>query len=145
MTKTTDAIVSKLPYFGADGVLYMPGQVVTGVPSEDVSEDTITKTAEVEAKNGDMRERKIEVSAPFRPLEGAVIAEPVDTAQVATGNPDRLDVSEFLKQGKDEIVSAIASGSVDDHLGAIEQAEITRKGPARSDVKAAIAARLAAK
>lgn len=147
MTKTVDAIVrGPMPYFGKDGVLYMPDQVVHGVPAEDVSEDTITKTAEVEAKNGELRERKIEVKAPFKPLDAkaSVVAEPVDTAAVATGNPDRLNVTDFLKGGKDDIIAAITNGTVDDHLAAIEQAEIARKGPARSEVKQAIAARIAA-
>lgn len=148
MTKTVDAIVrGPMPYFGKDGVLYMPGQPVRDVPAEDVSEDTITKKVEVEAKNGELRQRDIKVAAPFKPLDAkaSVIAEPVDTATVATGNPDRLNVTDFLKGGTDDIVAAIASGSVDDHLGVIEQAELTRKGADRKDVKAAIAARQAAR
>lgn len=146
MTNLVDAIVrGPQPYFGKDGVLYAPGQLVSGIPADEVSDaDTREIEVEIEAKNGDLRKRKIQVPVAFRPANSPRIAGPATTADVATGNPDRLNVTDFLKGGTDDIVSAIASGSVDDHLGAIEQAEIARKGPARAAVKDAIAARLAA-
>lgn len=147
MTKLVDAIVrGPMPYFGTDGVLKMPGQIVTGVPADDVSEENTREIdAEFEANNGELRTRKVPKPITFRPLEGAAaIAGPVDTAEVATGNPDRLNVADFLKQGVDEIAAAISSGSVDDHLGVIEQQEIVRKGPARKPVTEAVSARLAA-
>lgn len=144
--KMVDAIVrGPQPYFHTDGVLYMPGQVVSGVPAADVSEDNTREIeAEFEANNGDLRTRKVDKLIQFRPIDGAVIAGPVTTADVATGNPDRLNVADFLKQGPDEIVAAIVSGSVDDHLGVIEQQEIVRKGTNRKAVTDAVSMRLAA-
>lgn len=145
--KTVDAIVrGPKPYFGADGKLYAPGQIAPNVPADQVSDEDYTEeTVKVEARNGDLRDRKIMRRVKFRPIGSApVAAQPTTTAEVATGQPDRLNVTDFLKGGTEDIVSAIASGKVDEHLGAIEQAEIARKGPARVAVKEAIAARLAA-
>lgn len=148
MTKLVDAIVrGPQPYFSAEGVLFMPGQVVTGVPAEDVGEDgTRDVEVEYEANNGDLRKRTVAKPLPFLPVnaKAATVAGPVDTAEVATGEPDRLNVADFLKQGTPEIVRAIASGSVDDHLDVIDQQEIVRKGAVRKDVANAIAARKAA-
>lgn len=145
--KTVDAIVrGPRPYFGKDAKIYAPGQIVRDVPASEVStEDYREEEVEVEAKNGDLRKRKIQRRIKFRPVGDApTVAGPLDTAEVVTGQPDRLNVTDFLKQSNEQIVAAITSGSVDDHLGAIEQAEISRKGPTRSAVKEAIAARLAA-
>lgn len=145
--KTVEAIVrGPKPYFGADSKLYAPGQIAPDIPADQVSEeDYRTETVKVEAKNGDLRDREIRRRVKFRPVGSRpTVAEPLTTAEVATGQPDRLSVSDFLKQGSDDIVAAIASGSVDEHLGVIEQAELARKGPARRAVKEAIAARLAA-
>jgi hypothetical protein len=147
MTTAAKAIVrGPMPYFGKDSVLYMPGQIVTDVPANEVSEDSTRDIkVEVEARNGDLRERTVAKPVPFLPLKAGepTISGPVDTAEVATGNPDRLNVTDFLKQGDDEIVAAIVSGSVDDHLGAIEQAAIAGKGRMRSAVRDALAARQA--
>lgn len=143
--KLVDAIVrGPLPHFGKDGVLYMPGQVVTDVPASEVSDDPIEFDAEYEAANGDLRTRKLTKTAPFRPIDKkeATIAEHVDTATVATGQPDRINVTDFLKQSDDAVVAAIASGSVDDHLGVIEQGIVTGRKQ-RDAVKSAIAARIA--
>ena len=146
--KTTEAIVrGPMPYFGKDGVLYMPGQIVRGVPSEDVSDEgTREVTVQVEARNGDLRDRKVEKRSPFMPLKKGepTIAEPVDTATVATGQPDRLNVTDFLKGGDDDVIRSIVSGSVDDHLGVIEQAVLTGRGKSRERVKDAVMARRAA-
>lgn len=147
MTSLIDAVVrGPMPYFGSDGVLYVPGQTVRGVPAEDVSaEDTRTVSAEYEANNGDLRTRDVFKSVPFAPLKDmATVAGPVGTDEAATGHPDRLNVTDFLKGGTEQIVAAIANGSVDDHLGVIEQQEIVRRGPVRKDITAAIAARTAA-
>lgn len=143
--KLVDAIVrGPQPYFGKDGVLYMPGQMVSGVPADEVgTEDTRDITVDVEAKNGEMRPRKVAVPVRFRPVGGDMptIAGPVTAADVATANPDRLNVNDFLKQGETEIVAAITNGTVDDHLAVIEQQEITRRGPSRKAITGAIAAR----
>lgn len=147
MTQLVDAVVrGPMPYFSKEGVLFMPGQVVSGIPADEVTEDaTRTVTVEVEAKNGDLRDKKVSVRSPFAPVSGAAtIAGSADTSAVATGNPDRLNVSDFLKQGETEMVAAVRSGSVDDHLGAIEQQEIARKGPVRKGLTDAISARMAA-
>jgi hypothetical protein len=144
--KTVDAIVrGPKPYFGKDGKLYAPGQIAPNIPADQVSEDDFREEiVQVEARNGDLRDRKIQRRVKFRPLASApTVAGPLTTAEVVTGQPDRLNVTEFLKQGDDHIVAAIASGSVDEHLGVIEQAELARRGPARRAVKEAISARLA--
>lgn len=147
MTSTVDAIVrGPQPYFGQDGVLYMPGQIVSGVPAEEVGKDaTRTVEVEVDLPNGNTRMTKVAKPVPFLPLDGgtATVAGEVTAATVATGNPDRLNVTDFLKQGEDDIIAAIASGSVDDHLGVIEQQGIAGKNN-RKNVQAAVAARLAA-
>jgi hypothetical protein len=143
--KLVDAVVrGPQPYFHSDGVLYMPGQIVHDVPADDVSEDlNRTVTVEVEARNGDLRDREVPKFNVFAPLKGeATVAGPVDTAQVATGNPDMLNVTDFLKKSDDQIIASITSGSVDDHLGVIEQAIIAGKIKGRGDVKNAIAARI---
>lgn len=145
MTKCVDAIVrGPQPYFGTNGKLYAPGELVRDIPADLVSEDDTREVEiEVEARNGDMVKRKVKVPVKFRPV-GSVptIAGPSDPADVAVGNPDRLNVTDFLKKSSDEIEAAIASGTVDDHLPAIEQAEISSKG--RKGVKEAITARTAA-
>lgn len=147
MSKTVDAIVrGPMPHFGKDGVLYMPGQIVRDVPAEDVSDEDMREVdVEIEARNGDLRKRKAPKRVVFRPVDSgaATIAGPTTTADVATGNPDRLNVTDFLKQSDDQVIAAIVSGSVDSHLGVIEQAVITGKGKARGDVRDAIAARMA--
>ncbi|ALJ15358.1 hypothetical protein [Sphingopyxis macrogoltabida] len=143
--KTVDAIVrGPRPVF-RDSVLYAPGQIVQDVPEDEVSDEK-SRIVEVEVENGDgeLIKRRIERRYLFRPIGGATVNEAVTTADIATGDPARLNVTDFLKQGTDEIVAAIVSGSVDAHIGAIEQAEIARRGPARVAVKEAIAARLAA-
>ena len=144
MTKTVDAIVrGPKPHF-RDGVLYAPGQVVKDVPEDEVSNnDTYTVEVEVENKLGEMVKRKVEKPIKFRPIGGSMTASPTTTADVVTAEPNKLNVTDFLKQSDEHIEAAIASGSVDDFLGAIEQAEIARKGPARKKVKEAISARLA--
>ena len=148
MTNTVDQAIVRgpKPYFGADSKLYAPGQIVTDVPAEEVSADEYRdETVKVEARNGDLRDRQIKRRNKFRPIgKDATVAGPLDTAEVVTGQPDRLNVTDFLKGSTDDIVAAIASGKVDDHLGVIEQAELSRKGPARKAVKDAITARLAA-
>lgn len=143
--KLVDAIVrGPMPYFGADGVLYVPGQVVRGVPAEDVGEDATRKIdAEFEAANGDLRTRKVDKAMPFAPIgsEPSVAGE-VTTATAATGQPDRLNVTDFLKGSDEAVIESIRSGSVDDHLGVIEQALIAGKGKPRDAVRTAVSARL---
>jgi hypothetical protein len=107
-------------YFAADASLYAPGEIAL-VPAGEVGPGK--KFAD--------------------PKGEPVIGEALDTAQVATAQADRLDVTDFLKQGDPQIIAAIVSGTVDDHLGVIEQAVIAGKR-ARGDVKDAITARLAA-
>jgi hypothetical protein len=145
--KTVSAIVrGPRPYFGTDGKLYAPGQIAPNVPAEFVSTDDATEEeVEVETKKGDLRTKTIERRVKFRPLDGAAaITEPQDTAGVVTGNPDRLNVTDFLKGSTEGIVAAIGNGTVDDQLPAIEQAEIARKGVTRKAITEAISARLGA-
>lgn len=147
MTKLVDAIVrGPQPYFGRDGVLYAPGDIVRDVPADEVSEEVSREIdAEYEAANGDLRTRKVPKAYVFRPIDGAATtAGPSGAVSVATGQPDRLNVPDFLKGGTEQIVAAIANGSVDDHLGVIEQQEIVKKGNVRKDIIAAVAARTAA-
>lgn len=136
-----------------DGRLFAPGEIVE-VDEDFVStEDFIEREVEVTLPNPVVVDGKlvrtametIKVRTAFRPLgTEPTVNRAMTTAEIATAQPDRLNVTDFLKGGTNETVSAITSGSVDDHLGAIEQAELARKGPARAAVKDAIAARLAA-
>lgn len=144
MSKTVDAIVrGPRPHF-RDGVLHAPGQIVRGVPAAEVSkEDFREEEVEVENRAGNMVKRTIKRPVKFRPLGSEpVVVEPQDTAEVVTGQPDRLNVTDFLKRGADDIVAAIAAGNVDEHLGAIEQAVLAGKG-SKKGVREAITARLA--
>lgn len=144
MAKLIDGVVrGPQPYFHTDGVLYMPGQIVRDVAAEDVSEKPDrTIKVQVEARNGDLRDREVPKLNVFAPLGDATVAGPVGTDEIASGNPDMLNVTDFLKKGDEQIIASIANGSVDDHLGVIEQAVIAGK-VRRGDVKNAIAARLA--
>ena len=67
MTKTVDAIVrGPQPYFGADGVIYAPGDIVRGVPADEVSTEAFREIeVEVEARNGDLRKRTVSVWSLF--------------------------------------------------------------------------------
>lgn len=154
MGKIIQAIV-RGPENYFDGELHPPGAIVD-VDEDFVStEDFIEKEIDVQLKDPVVVEGKItrsfketvRVPVRFRPLGSMpTVGSPVDTATIATGGDiDRLNVTDFLKGGTDEIVKAIVNGNVDDHLGVIEQGEASRKGPARAAVKDAIAARLAAK
>ena len=144
MSKTVDAIVRGPRAHFRDGILYAPGQVVKGVPAEEVSKDDFREEElEVENQAGNMVKRKVRRPIKFRPIGSApTVASPQSTAEVVTGQPDRLNVTDFLKQSPDDITAAIANGNVDEHLGAIEQAEVA--GKSRKAVKEAISARLAA-
>ncbi|HWW56361.1 MAG TPA: hypothetical protein VN047_05665 [Sphingopyxis sp.] len=154
MGKIIQAIV-RGPENYFDGELHPPGAIV------DVDEDFVSDEDEIEKEievtlptpvvvDGKLQrtfKETVRVPVRFRPLGSEpTIAGPVTTAEIATGGDlDRLNVTDFLKGGTDDIVKAIVNGNVDDHLGAIEQGELGRKGPARAAVKDAIAARLAAK
>ncbi len=150
MGKKVPAIV-RGPENYFDGQLYAPGQVVL-VDEEFVSDkDTITKTvrvkldkpAVVDGKATRFVEEEVEVRTRFRPVDGKtpIAEQPTTTAEVATAQLDRLNVTDFLKGGADDIEAQIASGNVDAHLDVIEQAEISGKG--RKGVKEAIKARRA--
>ncbi len=151
MTKTVDAILRGPSPFYKGGVLYVPGQIVPDIPADRVSEDDeieieVERTLLIALPDGGGYEekavlRKEKKRVMFRPLDKA----PESKARVpGGGDPARLNVTDFLKGGTDDIVSAIAGGKVDPHLSAIEQAELARRGPARAAVKEAIAGRLAA-
>lgn len=153
MGKIIQAIV-RGPENYFDGELHPPGAIVL-VDEDFVSDDdfiekevdvSLPTPVVVDGKLQRTFKETIKVPVKFRPLGSmATIGGPVDTAQIATGHDfDRLNVTDFLKGGSDEIVEAITTGKVDDHLGLIEQGEASRKGPARAAVKAAIAARQAA-
>lgn len=146
MTKCVDAIVrGPQPYFGTDGKLYAPGELVHDIPADLVS-DKDTRTITIKVRNEITRElveEERQVPVKFRPAGSMpTVAGPLDPAEIATGQPDRLNTADFLKQSAEDIEAAIASGKVDDHLGAIEQTEISGKG--RKGVKDAIKARAAA-
>lgn len=150
MTKTVDAILRGPSPFYKGGTLYVPGQIVPDVPADRVSEDDeieieTERSLLVQSPEGGFEEkavlRKERKRTMFRPLDKAPKGE---AKSPEGGDPARLNVTDFLKGGADDIVSAIASGKVDPHLSAIEQAELARRGPARAAVKEAIAGRLAA-
>ncbi|MBN8804799.1 MAG: hypothetical protein J0H81_06830 [Sphingopyxis terrae] len=149
MGKMVQAIVrGPEPFF--DGELHEPGSIVV-VDEDLVSEDDfIEKEVEVTLNppildNGKLVRKvmeTVEVRTRFRPLGAGVIVD--EGPSNAIGGTDVFNVTEFLKGGADDIAATIASGTVDNHLGAIEQGELARKGPARAKVKDAVADRLAA-
>lgn len=153
MGKIIEAIV-RGPESYFDGQLNPPGSIVE-VDEDFVSEeDFLEKEVEtilpqpivVDGKLQRTFTETVKVRTRFRPVgSAATIGGPVSVAEIATGGADldRLNVTDFLKGGTDDIVAAIASGKVDSHLGVIEQGEAARKGPARAAVKSAIAARQA--
>lgn len=139
-----------------DGELHPPGAIVDVdedfVSNEDFIEKevdvTLATPVVVDGKLQRAFKETVRVPVRFRPLGSEpTIGKAVTTAEIATGATDleRLNVTDFLKGGTDDIVKAIVNGNVDDHLGVIEQGELSRRGPARAAVKDAIAARLAAK
>ena len=151
MGKIVQAIV-RGPENYFDGEIHPPGDIVD-VDEDFVSdEDFVEKEIEVTLKDPIFADGKLQrtfketvkVPVRFRPLGSAAIAAPATNAEIATGGVERLNVTDFLKGGSDDIVASITNGNVDDFLGAIEQGELARKGPARAAVKAAIAARQAA-
>lgn len=152
MGKKIEAIV-RGPENYFDGVsLYAPGQRVLVDEDHVSSKDKITKKVKVRLKEPVMvdgklvrvAEEEVEVRTRFRPVDGktAIAEQPTTTAEVATAQLDRLNVTDFLKGGADDIEAQIASGNVDAHLDVIEQGEISGKG--RKGVKDAIKARRAA-
>lgn len=163
-TKRVAAIVrGPKPYFDRSGKLYGPGELVPGptekdpmggIPEDEVSdEDFFEKTVDVQLaqpvvdKDGnliDTAKKKVQVRVQFRPADASVArASGSPNAALTTETPDRLNVNDFLKQGVEDIESAIASGNVDPHLPAIEQGEIAGK-KARKGVIDAVKARRAA-
>lgn len=150
MGKIVQAIVrGPASYF--DGELHEPGAIVS-VDEEFVSaEDFIEKEIDVTLSppivvDGKLQrtfKETVKVPVRFRPLGAADVPASPDNP-VTAGGADVFNVSDFLKGGADDIAAKIESGSVDDHLGVIEQGEIARRGPARGKVKEAIDARLAA-
>lgn len=149
MGKKVQAIV-RGPENYFNGSLHAPGAVVEVDEDLVSNEDTIKKTVRVRLKSPIMdgakvvrfADEEVETRTRFRPLDGAVIAPNATTAEIATGQPERLNVSDFLKGGVDDIDEAIATGKVDAFLDAISQAEISGKG--RKGVKDAISDRKAA-
>lgn len=150
MSKIEAIVRGPEPYFDGES-LFAPGEIVL-VEAEFVSDqDTIEREIDYELPQPVLNQagelvtsakRKIKARTKFRPIEGrAIAASPLDTAQVATATPDRLNVADFLKGGTDQVVAAIANGTVDDFLAAIEQQEIAKRGPVRKEITAAIAAR----
>ena len=137
------------PYF--DGKLNPPGAVVLVDDSLVSEDDTYEVDVKVRLKEPIMHEGKLVREATetvtrrvmFRPLEGNARAEgPVPTPRAATAELDRLDVDAFLQKSVADIETAIGNGTVDAHLGAIEQAEIAGKG--RKGVHEAVVARRSA-
>jgi hypothetical protein len=149
MGKMVQAIV-RGPESYFDGELHDPGAIVT-VDEDFVSdEDFIEKEIDVTLKEPIVVDGKlqrtfketVQVPVRFRPLGSTDVA--ADKPSNAIGGPDVFNVTDFLKGGPDEIIAKIEGGTVDEHLGVIEQGEIARRGPVRAKVKEAIDARLAA-
>ncbi|WP_283419237.1 hypothetical protein [Sphingopyxis sp. Geo48] len=152
MGKIVQAIVrGPEPYF--DGEMHEPGEVVQ-VDEDFVSdEDFVEKDVEVTLDQPIVVDGKLQrtftetvkVRTRFRPLGSEpTIGTPTGATPLTGRDLDRLNVADFLKGGADDIVAAITNGNVDEFLGAIEQGELSRKGPARAAVRNAIAARQAA-
>lgn len=150
MGKIVQAIV-RGPESYFDGEMHDPGEIVS-VDEDFVSdEDFIEKEVDVTLPQPIVVDGKLQrtfkeivkVPTKFRPLGSTDVPESPDKPGTA-GGADVFNVSDFLKGGADDIAAKIESGSVDDHLGVIEQGQIARRGPARAKVKEAIDARLAA-
>lgn len=62
----------------------------------------------------------------FRPLDGVEAA--IEASAPSVVQPDRLNVTDLLKGGVQDIVAKIESGAVDDFLDAIANAESIGKG-----------------
>lgn len=151
MGKIVEAIV-RGPENYFDGSLHPPGSIVEVDEDLVSSKDTIKKTVRVKlaqpvvgegGKVVRFAEEEIETRTRFRPLGDAPVAAPgASTAEIATGEIARLNVTDFLKGGVDEIEETISSGKVDAHLAVIEQAEVGSKN--RKGVKEAVKDRRAA-
>lgn len=130
-----------------DGVLHPPGSVVE-VDEAFVSEadtiesDVVVKLAKPIEKDGKLVRTMIETISKrtkFRPLDKAELIVESAPATTVMQQPDRLNVTDLLKGGAPDLVERIESGSLDDFLPAIAQAETTGKG--RKMVLEAIEAR----
>lgn len=128
-------------------VLNLPGSTVL-VDEAYVSEaDTVPVEVQVRLKDaiidkdGKVHRVVTEVvkrRVMFRPAGSVDLAAEVPTNQVS--QPDRLNVTDFLKGGMPDIVAKIESGAVDDFLDAIANAESLGKG--RKGISEAIADRM---
>lgn len=116
--------------------LYPPGSVVevdeAFVSEEDTIDDVVTVrlSQPLIDKDGNVIRITTEVikrRAMFRPL-GKMDKAISGSSEVMISQPDRLNVTDFLKNGVTEIVAKIESGEIDDFLDVIANAESIGKG-----------------
>jgi hypothetical protein len=133
-----------------DGIALRPQGSVVEVDEAFVSTaDFIEVEVEVKLKqpiiddNGTVHrfvKEKIRKRVMFRPLDG--VEKSIDAAPApAVVQPDRLNVSDLLKGGVQDIIAKIESGAVDDFLPFIADAETQGKG--RKMIAEAVADRMA--
>lgn len=129
-------------------VLHPPGSIVEVDEAFVSAEDYIPAEVEVrlakpviddQGKVHRIVRETIRKRTMFRPLDGVSKAI-AGAGEVMISQPDRLNVTDFLKNGVAEIVAKIESGGVDDFLDVIATAEST--GRARKTVTEAIAERM---
>lgn len=132
-----------------DGTALRPQGSVVEVDEALVStEDFIEVEVEVRLKDpiidkdGVVHRRvkeKIRKRVMFRPLTGVEQAV-ASASEPMISQPDRLNITDFLKNGVAEIVAKIETGEIDDFLDAIAMAE--SQGKARKTISDAIAERM---
>jgi hypothetical protein len=147
MAKVKAIVRGPEDYF--DGaVLHPPGSIVEvdeqWVSDKDTIDDIVTVrlSQPILDKDGNVVRSVTEVikrRTMFRPLDG--IARAIDaSSEPMITQPDRLNVTDFLKNGVAEIVAKIESGEIDDFLDVIAMAESQGRG--RKTIADAIAARM---
>jgi hypothetical protein len=147
MAKVQAIVRGPEDYFDGQQLL-PPGSVVEvdeqWVSSEDTIDDIVTVRLAQPIIDKDGRvvrtvEEIIKRRVLFRPLDGVerAIAKAGDAL---VKQPDRLNVTDFLKGGVAEIIAKIESGGVDDFLPAIADAETQGKG--RKMIADAVAERM---
>lgn len=142
------AIVRGPEDFFDGAVLNPPGSIVEVdealVSEEDYIEDTIDVTLkEPILKDGVLHryaKEQVRRRVMFRPLDGVAAKVAAAPTGVVNRQPDRLNVTDFLKGGVQDIADKIEAGEVDDFLDAIAMAESQGKG--RKGVTDAIAERM---
>lgn len=142
------AIVRGPEDFFDGSVLNPPGSIVLVDEALVSDEDFIEAEAEVKLKEPILQDgvlhrfakEKVRKRVMFRPLDGVAAKVAAAPTGAVNRQPDRLNVTDFLKGSVQDIADKIEAGEVDDFLDAIAMAESQGKG--RKGVTDAIAERM---